>query len=101
MHERDARASRRGIIISNNNKYGEGLMKQMTDFKKRLIDSLDYQVNKNKKEIININKTKASDDHTLNVLKFIEPIKDFDDITIEILENQNKRLTEIKKDIEN
>lgn len=83
--------------FSNNNKYGEVLMKQMSDFAKRLINSLDYQINKNKKEIINISKKKKSNDNNLN----IEPIKDFNDITIEPLENENKRLSEIKKDIEN
>jgi Mannosyl-glycoprotein endo-beta-N-acetylglucosaminidase len=96
-HVQTSKPDGRGTIISNNNKYGEVLMKQMSDFAKRFINSLDYQINKNKKEIINISKKKKSNDNNLN----IEPIKDFNDITIELLENENKRLSEIKKDIEN
>ncbi|MFH6956778.1 hypothetical protein ACHRV1_05175 [Flavobacterium aquidurense] len=69
----------------------------MSDLAKRLVNSLDYQINKNKKEIINISKNKKSNNTNLN----IDPIKDFNDITIELLENENKRLSEIKKDIEN
>ncbi|GAA3772681.1 glucosaminidase domain-containing protein [Flavobacterium ginsengiterrae] len=91
----------KGTVISNNNKYGEDLVKQMTDFKKRLIDSIDYQIKKNRKQITEIKKNKESNHNNLNILIFIEPIKDFTDITIEILENENKRLIEIEKDIKN
>jgi RHS repeat-associated protein len=84
----------------NNNKYGEGLVSQMNFFKKRLIASIDYQIEKNQSEIKTLTKNKKPENNSIPIL--LSPqIKDFDDLRIETLQNENNRLIEVKKDITN
>ncbi|KAF2342577.1 hypothetical protein DMB71_02685 [Flavobacterium tistrianum] len=86
----------------NNNKYGEVLVAQMNSFKKRLVNSIDYQIKKNQQEITEINKKKESSGNSNTIVDpFVKPNKDFNDLRIEALQNDIERLNNVKKDLVN
>lgn len=77
---------------TNNNKYGTKLIKQMGDFKKRFVASLDYQINKNSSRIEQIDEMLKA--HVWNT-------ETLDKLNTEKaqLTKQNERFEAVKKDV--
>ncbi len=88
----DVILGKKGEIIENNNEYGEVLLMQMNSVTKRLIKSIDYQVNSNNSSILNLNSQ-------LGKAKTKEERENIN-TQISTLSNQNNKLLNVKKDIQ-
>ncbi|SHN16273.1 RHS repeat domain-containing protein [Chitinophaga sp. CF418] len=77
---------------TNNNKYGTKLIKQIGDFRKRFVASLDYQINNNNLKIKRI-------DALLNSYVVTAEFKDQLKAEKETLTKQNEKFEAVKKDV--